>query len=188
MPPDTHHLIAKFKAGDTSAFEQLVRLHQDRIYSLCRHLLGNAQEAEDAAQDSFIKAYRNLPHFTPDASFYTWLYRIAVNTCLDYKKRPFLASLFARSPDDEEFEAWELPDELSPERLYESKEMGQALQRALQKLSPKLKAVIVLKEMEGLSYEEIAEVLDVSLGTVKSRLSRAREELFAVMKKITEQK
>ncbi len=188
MSPDSSRLITKFKAGDTSAFEQLVRLHQDRVYSLCRRLLGNAQEAEDAAQDSFIKAYRNLPRFTPDASFYTWLYRIAVNTCLDYKKRPFFASLFTRSPDDEEFEAWELPDELSPERLYESKQMGEAVQRALQKLSPKLKTVIVLKEMEGLSYEEIAAVLEVSLGTVKSRLSRAREELLAAIKKITEQK
>lgn len=188
MPPDTLHLITKFKEGDSAAFEGLVRLYQDRVYSLCRHLLGNAHEAEDAAQDSFIKAYRNLRHFTPDASFYTWLYRIAVNTCLDYRKRPFFTSLFTRSAEGEEFEAWELPDELSPERLYESKQMGQALRRALQKLSPKLKVVIVLKEMEGLSYDEMAEVLDVSLGTVKSRLSRAREELFAAMKKITEQK
>ena len=189
MPaPDPLQLIAKFKEGDTAAFEQLVRLYQDRVYSLCRYLLGNAHEAEDAAQDSFIKAYRNLRHFTPDASFYTWLYRITVNTCLDYKKRPFFSSLFMRSSDDEEFQAWELPDELSPERLYESKQMGLALQRALQKISPKLKVVIVLKEVEGLTYEEIAEVLDISMGTVKSRISRAREELFAAMKKITEQK
>lgn len=188
MSPDSLYLITKFKEGDKKAFEQLVHLYQDRVYSLCRHLLGNAHEAEDAAQDTFIKAYRNLPKFTPDASFYTWLYRITVNTCIDYKKRPFFSALFARSSDDDKFLAWEVPDELSPERLYESKQMGQALQRALQKISPKLKAIIVLKEMEGLSYEEISEVLDVSLGTVKSRLSRAREELFAAMKKITEQK
>ncbi|MDD5759823.1 MAG: sigma-70 family RNA polymerase sigma factor [Desulfobulbaceae bacterium] len=188
MSSDTLHLIAKFKEGDKAAYERLVRLYQDRVYSLCRHLLSNAHEAEDAAQDSFIKAYRNLSHFTPDASFYTWLYRITVNTCLDYKKRPFFSSLFMRSSDDEEFQAWELPDELSPERLYESKQMGQALQRALQKISPKFKVVIVLKEMEGLTYEEIAEVLDVSMGTVKSRISRAREELVVAMKKITEQK
>jgi len=186
--PDPLHLIAKFKDGDTAAFEQLVRLYQDRVYSLCRHLLGNAHEAEDAAQDSFIKTYRNLRHFTPDASFYTWLYRITVNTCLDYRKRPFFVSLFTKPEGEEEFLAWELPDDLSPERLYESKQMGQALQQGLQKISPKLKAIIVLKEMEGLSYEEIAEVLEISLGTVKSRLSRARDELFAVMKNITEQK
>jgi len=184
MSLDPLHLIAKFKEGDTAAFEQLVRLYQDRVYSLCRHLLGNAHEAEDAAQDSFIKAYRNLRHFTPDASFYTWLYRITVNTCLDYRKRPFFASLFTRSAQGDEFLRRELPDELSPERLYEAKQTGQALQRSLQRLSPKLRAVIVLKEMEGLSYEEISEVLDISLGTVKSRLSRGRIELLALMKKL----
>lgn len=188
MSSDPRQLIARFKAGDNAAFEGLVRLYQDRVYSLCRHLLGNAHEAEDAAQDSFIKAYRHLRHFTPNASFYTWLYRITVNTCHDYRKRPFFASLFSRSAEGEDFLAWEMPDELSPERLYESKEMGQALQHALQKLSLKLKTVLVLKEMEGLSYEEIAEVLDISLGTVKSRLSRARDEVFATIKKITEQK
>ncbi len=188
MAPNPLHLIINAKEGDTAAFAGLVRLYQDRVYSLCRQLLGNAHEAEDAAQDSFIKAYRNLRHFTPDASFYTWLYRITVNTCLDYRKRPFFGALWTTSREGEEFLTWEIADELSPERLYEAKQLGQALQRALDKLSLKLKTVIILREMEGLSYEEIAEVLDISMGTVKSRLSRAREELFAALKKITEQK
>ena len=188
MRPDPIHLIEKFKAGDTSAFAGLVHLYQDRIYNLCRHLLGHAQNAEDAAQDTFIKAYRNLKGFTPDASLYTWLYRIAINTCLDYQKRPFFESLFKRSAEGEEFLAVDPTHEFSPERLYESKQTGQMVQACLKRLSPKLRAVIVLKELEGLSYEEIAVVMEISLGTVKSRMSRARQELTALIKKITEQK
>jgi RNA polymerase sigma-70 factor (ECF subfamily) len=185
---DDLNIINRFKNGDVSAFEVVVLKYQNRIYNLCRHMLGNAQDAEDAAQDSFIKAYRNLRNFTPDSSLYTWLYRIAVNTCLDYKKRPFFESLFKSSDEGEEFIALDLPDELSPERLYESKQIGQALQMALKKLSPKLRTVIILKEMEGLSYEEISQVMDISMGTVKSRISRARDELKVLMKKFTEQK
>lgn len=190
MPENTDdlHLIERCKRGETSPFGQLVLKHQDRIYNLCRYMLGHAQNAEDAAQDSFLKAFRNIKNFNPDASFHTWLYRIAINTCLDYRKRPFFASLFTRSKEGEEFMVRQLSHEFSPERLYESKQASQTLQLCLAKLSPKLKAAILLKEIEGLSYEEIAEILDISMGTVKSRISRARDELRALMKKHTEQK
>jgi len=185
---DILRLIERCKEGDTAAFAGLVHQYQDRIYNLCRHLLAQAQNAEDAAQDSFVKAYRGLGNFTPDASFYTWLYRIAVNTCLDYNKKPFFESLFKKKAGGEEFMPREPAHGFSPERLYEAKQMGQLLQVCLQSLSPKLKAVILLKEMEGFSYEEIAGIMDISLGTVKSRISRAREELREMMEKITEQK
>jgi RNA polymerase sigma-70 factor, ECF subfamily len=181
-------LIKRFKEGETSAFEGLVIKYQDRIYNLCRYMLRNAEDAEDAAQDSFLKAYRNLQRFTPHNSFYTWLYRIAVNTCLDHQKKPFFESLFRQSEDGDEFIAVPLMDELSPERIYESKQIRLALQTALRKLSPKLRAVIILREIEGLSYEEIAQVIDASIGTVKSRIARARDELRALMNKFTEQK
>jgi len=181
-------LIARFKGGDSTAFEELVLNDQDRIYNLCRHMLGNTHDAEDAAQDTFIKAYQNLNKFTPEASVYTWLYRIAVNTCLDYKKRPFFKSLFMKSDENEEYIPEPLSEGPSPEKLYESKQLGLALRKNLGKLSIKLRTVIILKEIEGLSYEEIAEVLDVSVGTVKSRISRAREELKVLLKKIREQK
>jgi RNA polymerase sigma-70 factor (ECF subfamily) len=151
-------------------------------------MLSNAHAAEDAAQDTFIKAYQNLNNFKPDASLYTWLYRIAVNTCLDYKKKPFFESLFKSTDEEEEYLAEQASDEPSPERLYESKQMGYALQKSLKRLSPKLRAAIILKEVEGLAYEEISEVLDISMGTVKSRISRAREELRELMKEIMEQK
>jgi RNA polymerase sigma-70 factor (ECF subfamily) len=184
---DDLQIISKFKEGERLAFEDLILKYQDKIYNLCRHMLGNAHDAEDAAQDTFIKAYQNLNNFKPNASFYTWLYRIAVNTCLDYKKRPFFESIFKHSAETEESFQERASGEPSPEKLYENKLLGVALYKSLARLSPKLRAAIILKEIEGLSYEEVAEVLDVSSGTVKSRISRAREELKRLMKEIREQ-
>ncbi len=169
---DDIDLIRRFKGGDRPAFEDLLRKYQDRIYNLCRYMLQDAEEAQDAAQDAFLKAYAALKNFKPDAAFYTWLYRIAVNTCLDYKRK------FRPEPFKDQSLAEDLPSaEPSPERRYQSKEIGQAIQSALEQLSKNSRAVIVLKEVEGLSYEEIAEVLKTSIGTIKSRISRAREEL-----------
>jgi RNA polymerase sigma-70 factor (ECF subfamily) len=185
---DESTIIDRFKKGDKAAFEELVLKYQDRIYNLCRHMLGNAHDAQDAAQDTFIKAHRNLTKFKPEASLYTWLYRIAVNTCLDYKKRPFFESLFQNSDKGEEFNVEGPSEGPSPERLYESKQIGYALQKGLKQLSLKLRSVIILKEIEGLSYEEIAEALETSVGTVKSRISRARDELRELLKDFREQK
>ena len=171
-------LIRRFEDGDLSAFEELVRKYQDKIYNLCRYMLQDARDAQDAAQDAFLKAYSNVKEFRADSALYSWLYRIAVNTCLDYRKKV--------RPEQIEDEA--LLDRLashepSPERVYRSKEIGHALQAALQRLPEHLRAAIVLKEIEGLSYEEIAKVLHTSLGTVKSRISRAREELRQLLQK-----
>ncbi len=186
---DDVELIRGFKDGDVSSFEQLVLKYQDKVYNLCRHMLGSAHDADDAAQDTFTKAYQNLNNFRPEASFYTWLYRIAVNTCLDYKKRPFFQSIFGSHVEgDNESGIEPVSGEPSPEKLYESKQLRYALGTSLGKLSLKLRAVIILKEVEGLSYEQIAGVLDVSIGTVKSRISRAREELKELMKEFREQK
>ncbi|MCL5423014.1 MAG: sigma-70 family RNA polymerase sigma factor [Nitrospirae bacterium] len=170
--PDDIELVTRCKGGDQPAFEQLVLKYQNRIYNLCRHMIQDAGDAQDAAQDVFIKAYGNLKGYRPDASLYTWLYRIAINTCLDYSKKsrpePF---------DDESAVDILASAQPSPERLYQSKETGRLIEAALQKLPKKLRAAIVLKEIEDLSYEEIADTLDTSIGTVKSRISRAREEL-----------
>src|SRR5262245_60439839 len=95
-------LIDSFMKGDSSAFGEIVLKYQDRIYNLCRHMLGNAQDAEDAAQDVFLKAYQALPKFQPHASLFTWLYRIATNTCIDYRRKPVFESLFKTSPEGEE--------------------------------------------------------------------------------------
>ena len=179
---DDAALIERIRNGDGSAFEDLVRLYQDRIYNLCRHVLANSHDAEDAAQDTFVKAFRGLRHFRPDASLYTWLYRIAVNTCIDYRRRRVFSSLFRITSEGEEEPVDVASDAPSPERLYESKQAGIGLRKGLAALSDKLRTVIVLKELEELSYEEIAEVLDLPLGTVKSRIARAREELKISMK------
>jgi RNA polymerase sigma-70 factor, ECF subfamily len=154
---DDIDLIRRFKGGDRPAFEELLRKYQDRIYNLCRYMLLDAEEAQDAAQDTFLKAYAALKNFKPDAAFYTWLYRIAVNTCLDHKRK------FRSKPFQDQSLAEDLPStEPSPERRYQSKEIGQTIQSALEQLSKKSRAVIVLKEVEGLSYEEMAAVLNTS--------------------------
>jgi len=180
-------IIENFKNGDESTFLELLNKYQDRIYTLCRYMLENPQDAEDAAQDTFIKAFRGLKSFTPTAHFYTWLYRIAVNTCLDHKRKFSLHSLFFSSDNEASLDIF--PSHTpSPEAAFETKQSMQSLQLALNRLSMKLRTVLVLKELEGLSYEETAEILDVSVGTVKSRISRAREELKKNLQKNREQK
>jgi RNA polymerase sigma-70 factor (ECF subfamily) len=172
-------LIERFKKGDPSAFEVLASKYQDRVYNLCRYMLRDPRDAQDAAQDAFLKAYKALKDFTPGSSLYTWIYRIAVTTCLDYRRKSRRES-FRSEPLAED-----LPSgEPLPESLYASKEISEALQLALQKLPERLRAAIVLREIEELSYEEIAEVLHTSAGTVKSRISRAREQLRHLLEKI----
>jgi RNA polymerase sigma-70 factor (ECF subfamily) len=170
--PDDTPLIELFNQDPKLAFKGIVEKYQDRIFNLCVYMLQHKEDAQDAAQDVFLKAFRSLGSFKQDASLYTWLYRIGVNTCLDYKKKSRPESL-----EDDSF-VEDLPSAApSPEQHYQSKEIGQAIQKALQKLPADLRATIILKEMEELSYEEIAETLRISIGTVKSRISRAREEL-----------
>lgn len=163
---------------DPSEFQKLVREYQDRIYNLCRYMLGNPQDAQDAAQDAFLKAYKNLGDFRPEASLYSWLYRIAVNTCLDYRKKTSATALKGEPISEEE-----PTGDPSPEATYESRRISETVQSALRKLPEKLRSAIVLREIEGLSYEEIAEILRTSVGTVKSRISRAREELRGALLK-----
>jgi RNA polymerase sigma-70 factor, ECF subfamily len=175
---EENQLIGQFNVGDPLTFEPIVRTYQDRIYNLCRYLLGTPQDAEDAAQEVFIKAFRKLKDFKPESSLYTWLYRIGVNTCLDHKKK----SRPETFKDESLGEA--LPStEPSPEQHYQSKQTGWAIQSAFNQLSKNSRAIIVLKEIEGLSYEEIAEIMDTSVGTVKSRLSRTREDLRHLLQK-----
>jgi RNA polymerase sigma-70 factor (ECF subfamily) len=171
-------LTKRFQDGDLTKFEELIRKHQDRVYNLCRYMLRDPEDAQDAAQDVFLKAYRGIKEFTPEASFYTWLYRITVNTCLDYKRKARREAL-KKEPLPEDLSSTE---PFAPE-LYESRENTEALQTALQKLPEKLRAAIVLREIDGLSYEEIADVLHASVGTVKSRISRAREDLRRILQR-----
>jgi RNA polymerase sigma-70 factor (ECF subfamily) len=171
-------LIERFKKGDLSAFEAIVHRHQDKIYNLCRYMLQDPRDAQDAAQDVFLKAYRSLKDFRPDSSLYTWLYRIAVNTSFDYRRRSHREA--SRKTPLSEY----LPSaDPFPDESYESKQITEAIQAALPRLREKLRAPIVLREIEGLSYEEIAQVLHLSVGTVKSRISRARDALRTLLRK-----
>jgi RNA polymerase sigma-70 factor, ECF subfamily len=176
---DDPYLVKRFTEGDASAFSELVHRYQGQIYNLCRYMLSDPDLAQDAAQDTFLKAYHRLKDFRGDCAFYSWLYRIAVNTCLDAKRK-------SHQPPDHIDPAPPLEEIPSPaplaDRLYQSKETSHAIQAALQKLPDSLRSAIVLKEIEGLSYEEIADTLGISIGTVKSRISRAREELKRLLK------
>jgi RNA polymerase sigma-70 factor (ECF subfamily) len=166
------HLIELYKQDPEKAFRRILEKYQDRIFNLCVYMLRSREDAQDAAQDVFVNAYRSFKNFTPRASLYTWLYRIAVNTCIDYKRKSQRLLL-----NDEATIIEIAAPGPSPEKVCESKEVTAVIQEALEALTPDFRAVIVLREIEGLSYEEIAEVLQISMGTVKSRISRAREEL-----------
>lgn len=184
---EDQHIITHCMADDICHFAVLVHRYQNRIYNLCHYLLNNPHDAEDAAQDTFLKACRSIKDYTPSASFYTWLYRIAVNTCHDHQRKSSFRSLFFSADTGGTSDSFPSPLP-TPETALAEQESMLALQASLKKISRKLRAVIVLKEIEGLSYEEIAAVLDVSVGTVKSRISRARADLKKYMKHFTEQK
>ena len=174
-------LVERVQRGDKRAFELLVSKYQRKINRLVSRLVRDAAEVEDVTQEAFIKAYRALAQFRGESAFYTWLYRIAINTAKNY-----LASQRRRAPtttenDAEEAETFEHADQLrdinSPESLLMSKQVGQAVSKAVDALPEELRTAIQLREIEGMSYEEIADVMNCPIGTVRSRIFRAREAI-----------
>ncbi len=179
-----HELIAAFKAGDDDAFSDLVLKYEQRVFNHCLRMVRHEQESQDLTQEVFIKVYRSIRSYEHTYAFYTWLYRITVNCCIDHvrKKRRHapLVSLSPAPPGSPADSVREraLPDErYVPEQQMLNRELNAVLQQAIAQLSPKLKEIIVAKEIWGLSYQEIAQNLNCSRGTVKSRLFRARERL-----------
>jgi len=175
-------LVSRTLAGDEEAFENLVRLYFTRIRALVYHHLHREDELDDALQEIFLKAYQALPRFRKRSNFYTWLYRIASNYCIDRlrKKRLDLVSLdIPEGRDALEARLPESPD--SPEQNFDSSERVEMVRLALTKLDPLFQNILVLRELEGLTYEEISESLGIGIGTVKSRLARARGELKRVL-------
>ncbi|GIW11756.1 MAG: RNA polymerase subunit sigma-24 [Dehalococcoidia bacterium] len=171
-------LILASQAGDVGAFNQLVERYQQAVFTLCRRMLGDPELAADATQETFLNAYEHLGQFRGGA-FKTWLFRIAANACYDVlrsrKRRP--STSLDELVDDEE-EPKEFPDTgESPEQYLLRRELGQLLLRALAILPPEQRMAVILSDIQGLSYDEIAEVTGSELGTVKSRLSRARAKL-----------
>ena len=177
-------LIRAFQGGDKAAFDELVLKHQHKLYNLCYRFLGDYQEANDSAQETFIKVYRSLKKFRLESAFSTWLYRIAVNTCknklksAEYRQKKKMVSLDNPVSLDHSSPAIEIKDEThSPAMELEKKERVRLIQEAINALPPGQKEVVTLRDIEGFSYEEIAQITGINLGTVKSRLARARLEL-----------
>jgi len=177
-------LIERIKRGDVKAFEMLVVKYQRRIERLIGRMVRDTDLVQDIAQETFIRAYRAIPQFRGDSAFYTWLYRIAVNTAkkaLVEMKRDPLVTESARALRDDDDETSRIENELSdgetPEALLASKEIAATVNASIDALSEDLRQAITLREIEGLSYEEIAEVMNCPIGTVRSRIFRAREAI-----------
>lgn len=177
MSADDRRLIADCLDGDNAAFGELVRRHQDRLYNTVYRLVENAEDALDVVQEAFLNAYQSLDSFKGDAQFFTWLYRIAVNTAISLKRK---RRVLARIPDRNGENPIEPADQSElnrPGHAIEQAEEEQKLHRALARLSQEHRVVLVMKELEGQKYEDIAATLGVPIGTVRSRLHRARLEL-----------
>lgn len=186
-------LVQRAVAGDPSAFELLVIKYQRRIQRLIGRMVRDGDLVEDIAQETFIRAYRALHQFRGDAQFYTWLYRIAVNTAkkflLDMKRDPTVSENALRSNDDEDETSWvkhePIADE-TPETVLAAKEIAAAVNAALMALPNDLQQALTLREIEGMSYEEIGEVMNCPIGTVRSRIFRAREAISSKVKPMLE--
>ena len=182
-------LVERVKRGDTRAFEMLVVKYQRRIERLIGRMVRDVDLVPDIAQESFIRAYRAIPQFRGDSAFYTWLYRIAVNTAkkalMELKRDPLVteSALASRDEDDETSRVEnELSDGETPESIMASKQIAATVNAAIEALSEDLRQAITLREIEGLSYEEIAEVMSCPIGTVRSRIFRAREAIAQRLK------
>ena len=184
-------LIRRAAAQDAAAFEQLMLLHQKPVYNICYRMAGNAEDALDLSQEVFLKAYRNIGNFDERSQFSTWIYRITANTCIDEMRKRKGRQSFSLEEELEGEEgsmqrqvadAGETPEE----SMLREEQKSEVLQ-ALESLSPEHKVAVILRDIKGLSYEEIAEILELTLGTVKSRISRGRNQLKQEILKLREQ-
>jgi RNA polymerase sigma-70 factor, ECF subfamily len=178
-------LVERVQAGDKAAFDLLVRKYQHRVLKLVSRFVSDAAEAEDVAQEAFLKAYRALASFRGDSAFYTWLYRIAINTAknalVSNRRRPVDFDLDLQDPEQYDRHA-RLKEGDTPEGVLLTEEIRSVVERAMEQLPEDLRTAIVLRELEGLSYEEIAEAMDCPVGTVRSRIFRAREAIDKKLK------
>jgi RNA polymerase sigma factor RpoE len=178
-------LVKRAQQEDVSAFDELVRRYQERIYATVYHMTSNHEDANDLVQESFLKAYRALKSFKGNSSFYTWVYRIAVNKTINFLKQR--RNKFQMSLDDLDFNAEHDPDlvalisDKTPRRELNLAELQEKLNAAMQKLSETHRLVVTLHDIQGLSHEEIGKIMDCNVGTVRSRLFYARQQLQAYL-------
>lgn len=177
-------LIERVLGGDTDAFEPLVKEYEKNIYNLCLRMVGSREDAADLTQESFLKAYSSLKGFHGDSKFSVWLYRIASNLCVDFLRRKGGGENVSLTEEDEKGEERQrdIPDERTePQAALSRKLSRESLRRALSRLEADYRQIILLRELEGMSYEDIGKVLDLMPGTVKSRIFRARKRLCALL-------
>lgn len=184
-------LIARLRVGDLSAFDELVRYFERPVYGVCLRLLGDAEDARDAAQETFLKIYRGLNSFRGESGLKTWIYRIAINQAMNQqrwwkrRRRDETVSLeLNRKGSDLTLESSLCDANASPETRAIEQERERKILRALSEVQKDYRAALILREIEELSYEEIAETLEISIGTVKSRIARGREELRRKLKEL----
>lgn len=173
---DERELIARLQKRDEAAFEELIRQYEKKVYTLCFRMCGNSEDAEEAAQDAFLALWRGIDRFRQESSLSTWIYRLATNACIDTLRRRKKQS-GSVSLDDEELFVDAVDTSPQPQETVEHREAQKLLQKGLSALPEEYRKVLILREIEGLSYTEIAESASIELGTVKSRISRGRSLL-----------
>lgn len=185
MGQDEKLLISRSKAGDIEAFEELIEAYQKKIFSFAYRIIGNYEDAADMAQEALIRIYKSIGGFKEQSSFSTWIYRITTNVCLDEIRRRKSKKEYSLDEevqmDDGQLKRQVMSDDPGPEEVFEKEELRSIVKNAIDKLPEEQKVVITLRDIQGLSYDEIAEVLDCPGGTVKSRISRARQALKKVL-------
>lgn len=185
-------LVEAAQRGDKRAFEMLLAKYQRKIFRLLGRLVRDPAEVEDVAQEAFIKAYRALPSFRGESAFYTWLYRIAINTAKNWLAAQGRRAPTTTSNDVDEAETFDdsstLRDVDTPDSMLLTKQVGEAVNRAIDRLPEDLRQAIVLREIEGMSYEEIAAAMNCPIGTVRSRIFRAREAIAAELRPVLDNK
>jgi RNA polymerase sigma-70 factor (ECF subfamily) len=181
-----HVLVAKVQDGDVAAFDHLVRKYRERLFGIIYNLTSNREDAADLTQEAFIKAFSSINRFKGKSAFFTWLYRIGVNTALSHLKRNRFRRFFSLETIQEEGSHAQILETLAAKNKSDKgallTELQEKLNEAMQKLSPKHRTVVVLFEIEGLSHQEISEVIGCSVGTVRSRLHYAKQQLQADLK------
>ena len=178
-------VILQVQQGDANAFEALVTAYQKQVYSLALRTVGNPEDAADLSQEAFLRAYRSIGSFRGDSKFSVWLYRLTTNICIDFlrsKGRKPTVSLTMENDDEETQELDVADDRFDPEENFQRAELQRAVQRGLNSLPEEFRTILILRELEGMSYAEIGEILHLEEGTVKSRLFRARSRLCDFLK------
>lgn len=187
MSSNERWLIEESQKGNVSAFEELIKDHKKSAYNIALRVLRNVEDAEDASQEALIKVFKNMKKFNMESTFKVWMYRIVVNTCIDFKRKKVINALSIDETIDlgsgREIQR-EIPDEsTNPDALIDKNYNTQLVNDAINNLDDDFKTIIILRDIQGFTYEEISEILEANLGTVKSRLSRARKSLKEILEK-----